>query len=321
MRFHEFGSYWDAVKDHVPKNFGRRQAYDYARKVRHERIADKTAKSHALEVAMIEKEESWYERRRPYYKVYPCVVDALCRLNLDFNCECPKVPEETICVRFAEGNEPQTKDGIKIAALLVSAMPFDTPDGERIEELAIQVTFLSNRDRYFFSFDTNIPSVTIQECMEADSPIDMRNLYTGEKKEPNVADSLVLKYKEVRSLASRIALTVCMLKDDPEVITPDVLVEHQSRYDKASEEWKRKAEKNARKRGKVGWNIGKDIEALPRIVRPYWALRHTGPNGSIPKIVPVKGYKVKADKLTHVPTGYILSDGTEVEDGKIAQNC
>lgn len=32
---------------------------------------------------------------------------------------------------------------------------------------------------------------------------------------------------------------------------------------------------------------------------------------------PVKGCKVKGEKLTKVPTGFVLPDGTEVEDGNM----
>ena len=125
--------------------------------------------------------------------------------------------------------------------------------------------------------------------------------------------------KEVQTLAIRIALTVCMLADDPEIITPDVLSDQQSRYDGEKDEaWKRRAEEKAKKRGVFGWSIGKSIEVTPHIRRPHFALRHTGPGGKIPKIVAVKGCVVKMNKLTKVPTGHVLPDGTEIEEGKVA---
>ena len=75
-------------------------------------------------------------------------------------------------------------------------------------------------------------------------------------------------------------------------------------------------EDKARNNGVFGWSIGKNVEVSPHVRRPHWALRHTGPKGSVPQIVPVKGCKVKGNKLTTVPTGFVLEDGTEVEKGQ-----
>ena len=125
------------------------------------------------------------------------------------------------------------------------------------------------------------------------------------------------KYHEVRVLATRIALTTCMLADDPEIITRDVLNKQQDKYDGERNDSRRKRmEDKARNNGVFGWSIGKNVEVSPHVRRPHWALRHTGPKGSVPQIVPVKGCKVNARKLTDVPNGHMLDDGTEVEKGQ-----
>jgi len=280
MKFHEFRTWWQAQGAPF-KKLGREKFYQIE--------SARVTKSEPTFGHILANESEWHERGRPYYKVYPCIVDALCKLRLEFNCECPKVPEETICIRFAENHEPESKDGNKINSLLVHA------DQER---LIIQVTLGNDPDKfYWFYFDPSEPSTTIQERIDNNTWI----------------------YKEVMVLATRIALTVLMLADDPEVITPDVLADDQTRYDSETDDsWKRKAEGKAKKRGVFGWSIGKNIEVAPHIRRPHWAIRHTGPGKKIPQIVPVKGCKVNWNKLTKVPTGYILPDGTEDEEGKIA---
>ena len=123
------------------------------------------------------------------------------------------------------------------------------------------------------------------------------------------------KTKIGRALATRIALTVCMLADDPEIITPDVLKDDQGRYEKEKDEaWKRTAERRARNKGVFGWSIGKNIEVAPHVRRPHWAIRHKGKGQKkTPELVRVKGCKVKGGKLTTVPTGYMRDDGTEIE--------
>lgn len=257
---------------------------------------------------ILRNEAEWYQNRRPYYKVYPCIVDALCKLNLNFKCECPKVPEGTIGIRFAEGHEPKSQDGQVIEAMLVHS--HSDPQGHEV--LFIQVTFKENHDAYWFYFDTNDPNRTIEEIFRRG---DEQPRPPGHGHGPD--RGMIVEYDKARTLATRIALTVLMLADDPDVITRDVLAKHQSQYDKENDEgWKRKAEEKAKNNHVFGWSIGKNIEVAPHVRRPHWAVRWTGPGKKIPQIRPIKGCKVNWDKLTKVPTGHILPDGTEIEDGK-----
>jgi hypothetical protein len=307
MKFHQFKSWWDIhKKDYRP--FSLKQAYSrYANYLRSKFATDKAM--HAFgHLSTVESQARWHQDLRPYYKVYPCIVDALCKLKLNFKYECPDVPEETICIRFAEGHEPKTTRGDGIAALLVHSARFDSPlfdvDGEK-KGLYIQVTpLLGKPDLYWFFFDPS-EHMTVEECLN--QSFSGTSLPDG-----RLAETMPEKH-EVRKLAARIALTVCMLDNDPEIITRDVLIEEQNKYDKASEEWRRKAEKRAKKEGRVGWSIGKNVQVSPHSRRPHFALRYTGPGRTIPKFVPVKFCLVHRNKLTKVPTGRMLEDGTEVE--------
>ena len=312
MQFHEFRSWWDFHKTKLVQ-FGREKAYSMQVEALKEQSARgeygnhpnadpaKRKVLHVAQIHIIQNEAKWYENRRPYYKVYPCVVDTLCKLKLEFNCPCPKVPEGAICIRFAEGHEPKITDGNRIKALLVHSGMFSVEMKDGTEELKemlyIQVTLKENQDDYYwFYFDTN-PGMTIEKCLQQ--------------------PTTVPKYHEVRVLATRIALTTCMLKDDPEIITRDVLNKQQDKYDSEKNESRKTGmEDKARNNGVFGWSIGKNIEVTPHFRRPHWGLRYTGPNGSIPQIVPVKGCKVNSSKLTEVTNGHMLEDGTEVEKGQ-----
>ena len=308
MQFHEFFSWWDLHKTKLVQ-IGREKAYamqaeamqaEFARGEYGNPNADPAERKvfDLAQIHIIQNEAKWYENRRPYYKVYPCVVDALCKLKLEFNCPCPKVPEGIVSIRFAEGHEPR-RDGNSIAALLVySESGQDEKTGAQKEVLFVQVTLKENPEAYYwFYFDTNSPDMTMEECLSHYPAL-------GE-------------YYEIRKLATRIALTTCMLADDPEIITRDVLNKQQDKYDGERNDSRRKRmEDKARNNGVFGWSIGKNVEVSPHVRRPHWALRHTGPKGSVPQIVPVKGCKVKGNKLTTVPTGFVLEDGTEVEKGQ-----
>jgi hypothetical protein len=313
MKFHEFMSWWDLNKAKLAQ-FGRKLSYAkqieaVEKMAKHgvpegikERLPGKSTEHMDVYASLLENEAKWYDNRRPYYKVYPSVVEALCKLKLEFNCPCPEVPEGTICIRFAEGHEPKIQ-GDRIAAILVhSEEGYDKKTAQDKAVLFVQVTLRENPDKYYwFYFDTNNPDMTIEECLNQNPAAE--------------------NYDEIRKLATRIALTTCMLKDDPEIITRDVLNKQQGKYDSEKNESRRRGmEDKARNNGVFGWSIGKNIEVSPHVRRPHWGLRYTGPNGSIPQIVPVKGCKVNASKLTKVPTGFVLEDGTEVEDGKVTAN-
>lgn len=303
MQFHEFRSWWDINKTRLAR-FGRQDAY--SRQIAVAKRYLRGTQNEFVQISSHEHEAKWYENHRPYYKVYPCVVDAFCKLKLKFNCECPKVPEGCISIRFAKNHEPKTKGGKSIKALLVYADSLGKDrNGDERKGLYINVT-LGSDDFYLFFFNTNVRFTTIEECLNQTLP----------------DDTAVSDHRDVRTLATRIALTVCMLADDPDIITPDVLKDDQGRYDKEKDKaWKRKAESRARNKGVFGWSVGKNIEVSPHVRRPHWSIRHKGKGrNKTPELVPVKGCKVKGEKLTKVPTGHMTEDGTEIENGQVVAN-
>ncbi len=69
----------------------------------------------------------------------------------------------------------------------------------------------------------------------------------------------------------------------------------------------------ARRRGKLGWNVGQRIEVMPHYRRPHPALVWTGHGRTVPRIVLRKGSVVHRDVLARVPTGFV---GEVVDDGE-----
>jgi len=100
---------------------------------------------------------------------------------------------------------------------------------------------------------------------------------------------------------------------DPELVVPDVLADDKVKYAQSGDP--RLVEK-AHRRGKVGWNVGANIEVLPhyRSASPA-ALYWTGEGRKVPRIRFRKGCFVHRQKLSAVPTGY-LSEESEEQDGK-----
>jgi hypothetical protein len=273
---------------------------------------------HKLSYACNVAELNWYHQSRPYYKAYPSIIKSLCSIKLDYSYECPLVPMGSIAIRFAAGFEPSTPSGFKIGAILISQCTVDVREQTtgRLEEqhrallMMIQsddIEASEGNNSYAFALKPSSvdSSVTIEQIIS-------RGTVTGHLRGSDEETRMV------QSLATRIALTICFLADDPSIVTPEVLSADRERYaTETDEEWKRRAEERAKRRGVVGWNIGAEYEVCPHYRRPHFGIRHTGKGRTVPRIVPIKGAVVHRSKLTEVPTGYILPDGTEVESGKV----
>ncbi len=108
----------------------------------------------------------------------------------------------------------------------------------------------------------------------------------------------------------RLCVAIALLSNDPGLVIPEVLNADQDKYAATGD---LKYVEKAKRRGVVGWSVGRDIESCPHYRRPHLAIRHTGPGRTVPRIVPVKGSVVHREKVTQVPTGYILPNGREVE--------
>lgn len=290
MQFHNTITSYERLKREIPAGMSSEKFYEvYIRAHKGERPGN---------VPFLESELYWIRNCRPYYKVYPAILDALCRLKLDVKYECPDIPQNQISVRFAVGHEPRTKSGLKIGSILLSG---GMGDGNKMMIISVDILDIGSETTELVINPNYEGAKSVEEMLE-------------------LLDADPAK-KEALILATRIALTVCMIEHDPDIITPEILSKDEQRYEGETEDWKRRAEERARQRGKVGWSIGKkfqDRANSPHYTNPHFAIRHTGQGRKTPKIVPVRGYWTGKEKLTEIPTGYILPNGTEVERGKIA---
>lgn len=73
------------------------------------------------------------------------------------------------------------------------------------------------------------------------------------------------------------------------------------------EKWERTRNRSlvekARRRGVIGWDLGKNIETGPHMRRPHFGIRWKGTGRSRPELVPVRGCIVNGKKL-RMPEGY-----------------
>jgi hypothetical protein len=93
------------------------------------------------------------------------------------------------------------------------------------------------------------------------------------------------------------------MASDPEIVEPEVLSSDEERYSKTRDS---ALVDKAHRRGKVGWNVGKDIEVVPHYRRAcpaalYW----TGEGRRFPKVRFRRGSVIHRKRLASVPTGFL----------------
>jgi hypothetical protein len=242
-------------------------------------------------------EGSWRMVCRPYYKVWPSVLDSILKIKLDTTLSQLTIPHDVLCVRFPRSRERS------ISSVLAATT---TIEGRRCLLFTYQYVNCSGNLRDGGCLMTCDSEGTIEdvitECREKASC----GKFLGNGSHWDVTAPEADKY----GISLRALVGVSLLAIDPSIIEPDVLTCDQKRYHETGDQ---KYADRAKRRGKFGFHVGRKIESMPHYRRPHFGLRHTGKGGKIPKIVPIKGTVVHRKKVTDVPTGYILPDGREIE--------
>jgi hypothetical protein len=237
----------------------------------------------------------WYEARRPYYKCWPALLGAMCKIKLDRTLREFAIKPQIVLLRFGLGDEPQCGN-IKILCIGVACV-----ERKDSETTLIVMPLCENQARKQLLLHHSIASEW-DETLEVvchDEPYN-----SGDE----ACDTSSLN--DTLQLALRISLSCLILAEDSEYITPDVLSKDEPAYRLTHNQ---KYVDKAHRKGKLGWDIGKHFETIPHARRPHMAIRHTGPRGSIPRIVAVKGCIVHRKKATRVPTGHFDIAGHEIE--------
>jgi hypothetical protein len=240
-------------------------------------------------------EISWINDRRPYYKVWPAILDSLRKIKLDIPCNCLQLKSRIFLVRFPLHLQ---RDSILVNACRSQDMAGCKPNHSSIADILVV-----NSDPESSGPDTE----GTRTCgVDLTSNSTFRDYINN----PGDNDKMLGDGENCLGDDLRIALTILLLADDPTIIEPEVLSRDEARYRLSKNE---SLVEKAHRRGKIGWHIGRSFEMLPHFRRPHLALRHTGRGRTIPRIVPVKGCIVHRQKVTKVPTGHLTPEGLEVE--------
>lgn len=305
MKFNSFASQYDIQKlqGNVPRGQSASQWYlEWNARIGSEisklesagRLVGRVVED-MLTTAFGEKiQNTWHDDVRPYYKLYPCIHEALQKIPLDIDMRAASIPHDrVVAIRMPVGGEFNIgcEDASRrIGSLLVSTLHMAPGHDEPIMCITAQTAEKNTAnqiDGAIVSFDLSKSGTFEDELSSATK---------------NFADAL--------APIVRTALGVLLMANDPAIITADVLEKDRRKYEETGDP---KYIEKAKKRGIVGWSIGEQYETCPHYRRPHFGIRHTGKGGKIPRIVPIKGAVVHSKKLTTVPTGYITPAGVEVE--------
>jgi hypothetical protein len=251
-----------------------------------------------------EMEEPWIRAGRPYYQIWPKILPMLARLRLDaVQATQIKLPLQTICFRFSERTDgPLSFDfeGVRygMKAILACSLPVSV-SGKSMPGIVLACDYgetISLKTGYtgpIVSF-WNIPlleGATVEQAMSSMPRHPTANM--GIQVPQQVYDDLV-----------RIVCTVCLMGNDPQIIEPDVLAADRDKLDGADQTLMDRLIDKAKRRGKFGFHVGRNLDVSPHYRRAHPALVWTGPARRIPRIVLRKDSLVHRELVEKIPTGH-----------------
>lgn len=240
-------------------------------------------------------ESDWIDNGRPYYDLYPSVIEAFCKVDLSkLKCSDLHLPLPQLLIRFpTDHNGPGSSSG-PVQTVLVG-------EGNNL----MNHYYGSNRgwlimadEGGFMKEDDDIPAVTTTSFTMPDDETVEQRLEYGRRHgycQDNIDNEMV-------SQVVQVVCTLCLLHGDPDLIEPEPLSADMRRWEQTLDP---KLIDKAIRKGKRAWAVGRQIEIAPGFRRPHFAIRWTGKGGRIPKLTPIKGCIVNRRKLAEVPTGYL----------------
>ena len=248
-----------------------------------------------LEKNNIAVEHNWYQDQRPYYNIWPGIIPLLTSLKLDL---------DGALIKPLRGS---------IAFCLPELSPLTFEDqGETwpVKTILASPSLIRHKPGFSLFIDIN-------ETGPGGAPVNtVRSFQTvgGQTIEESI-ESLphhesetvgIITPPEILANCVKIVCGICLLdQGDSDLIQACVLNKDAEKYSRTGDP---KYINKARKRGKVGWDIGKSIERAPHFRRAHLAIYWTGPGRKIP-IVKLRGADkpiiVHRDKVETLPTDFL----------------
>lgn len=229
--------------------------------------------------SLLVSELGWAEDGRPYYNIYPSIVEAFSKVDLG-KLTTIDMPVRSLVIRFSGAT--------KIKSIFVA-------------------NCISSQNLKAILLGIDIGATSIYKNVIVPAPI-VRGITfpEGLTIEEQIAKG-GNDFNEEVTFAVKILTCLCLIKDNPDIIEREPLNEDRERWEATHD---LALIERAEKRGKKEWAVGKHIEVTPGFRRPHFAIRWCGVGGNDPQLRPIKGCIVKKKIVEELPTGY-LDDLTE----------
>jgi len=238
-------------------------------------------------------ERDWEKARRPYYNLWPSIIPMLTRLDLDLDSNLIQLPLPALCIRFPKDTAKNPlKFGWKGEEIAVRCVMLGEINqgtglsvlvdiGEVMGEFGVPVYTYRNFPRK--------PGLTVEKSI---ADLEAKGLF---------AEIGIVVPESLMMDCIRLCCSLCLLENDPEIISPDVLADDRAKFEASRDQ---KFVAKAHRRGNVGWDVGKHIEVIPHFRRPHMTLVWTGSGRAVPKIVPRRGSIVHREAVEKLPSGF-----------------
>ena len=243
--------------------------------------------------AQMLNEKDWEKARKPYYNMWPSIIPMLTRLNLDIDSDLIRLPLPALCIRFPKdaAKNPLKFDwkgeDVAVRCIMMGEINEGTglsvlvDIGEVMEGVGVPIYTYRNFPRR--------PGLTVEQSLAG---LGTKGLFA--EIGVQVPHSFVTD-------CIRLCCSLCLLENDPSIISPDVLADDRARFEASGDQ---KFVEKAHRRGKIGWDVGKHIEVIPHFRRPHMALVWTGSGRAVPRIVPRRGSIVHREAVEKLPSGF-----------------
>lgn len=261
-----------------------------------------------LYTAAVRWETQWVKDSRPYYNVYPAIIDMLLRLDLSRVMVKDLQPPNgltAIIVNLPEGNRiiNETTDAWH---MMLSVGSCEHVSGDSIIALGWHYgEYIESIPGWDVSFMHECAvrkdgTTTLQDILELTTPKMNASECFGEQ----------ITYDATSKLL-KLGAAICLIDSDSDLLLQEVLSKDVAEVVRDPNRRQHLADR-ARRRGKVGWTLGERVQMTPGERRPHPALYHTGKGGKIPKILMRSGCMVNRKVFEEIPTGYLENYGDSV---------
>jgi hypothetical protein len=251
-------------------------------------------------------EKLWEEAGRPYYDVYPGIVEAFSHVDLDkINCEHVGLPLEQLVLRFQQGYEIHTEVSTVKSAFVCFDHAFGDPNTRAMlvafdDGTTVTVSGVSIPNHQSMATVLR-PGTTVQAGLLRGRAHRSDLIVECEDSEE------VVPFKELDDEAFdklyRLIICLGLLQKDSGLIEQEPLESDRLRWEETHDP---KYLEKAERRGKRCWSIGRHLETAPGFRRPHFAIRWMGKGQpKTPVLRPIRGCLIRKQRVEEIPTGYL----------------